>query len=86
MRYDGKAAMGSMVRKPKANLASRADLFNQGPALDPNFATLQLSSTPSGLNRGSQVGSDILSSPPSIRRRSSKARTASSDHETLAVE
>ena len=88
LRYDGKAAIEPIIGIPRLIFAIRADLVTQGTALDPNLAPIQLSSTPSDdLNSGPQIGSDILSSPPSIRRRSSKARTAaSSDLEILAAE
>lgn len=63
---------------PKADLfVTWEDLSTQGTALDDNFASLQLSSTPSGdLNSSPQAEFDTLSSPPSVRRRSSKADTA----------
>lgn len=88
LRYDGKAAIEPIIGIPRLTFATRADLSTQGTALDPNFALLQLSSIPSDdLNTSPQVGSGIPSSPPSIRRRSSKARTAaSSDLEMLAAE
>lgn len=58
-------------------------------ASDPNSSPQVESdslSTPSDPNSSSQVGSDTLSSPPLIRRHPSKARTSSSDLESLAAE
>lgn len=55
------------------------------PNSSPEVESDNLSSTPSDPNSSPQVGSDTLSPPPSIRRRSSKARTGSSDLEYLAL-
>lgn len=74
-----------------ANSSPQIEFDNLSPTpsdanSSPQIESDNLSPTPSDPNSSLQIGSDSLSSLPSIRRRFSKARTGSSDHESPAAE
>lgn len=81
--------LSSTPSNPNSSPEGESDNLSSTTPSDPNSSpevkSENLSYAPSDPNSSPQVGSDTLSPLPSIRRRSSRARTGSSDLESLAA-